>query len=117
MNIEACRTFVLVLTSVLDINKDRTCQQHTDCFLKPWLLHEHSHAISIFTCEPDSRKPGVNECRAGEEIQSRYEEDGDPVLGSMGLSHDSLLMLESEERPTCHRTFQKFEYVNQTRKP
>ena len=60
----------------------RTCQQYADCFQKPGLLYEHQDALPIFTYGPVSWEPGFNVWRAGGEITSGPERDGDLVSGT-----------------------------------
>ena len=110
VELEAWKAFVLVVRNFLGNNKARnyaelvinmlTAFRNLGCNMSIKMHNLFSHM---------DRFPGYNEWRAGGEIQSGPERDGDQVSGSLGRSHDGWLLLEPEERHPCRWAFQEFE--------
>ena len=112
VELEAWKAFVLVVKNFLGNNKARNYAElvnnmlsafrNMGCNMSIKMHYLFSHMDQV------SWEPGFNEWRAGGEIPSGPERDGDQVSVSLGCSHDCWLLLESAERHPCRWAFQEF---------
>ena len=109
VELEVWKAFVLVVKNFLGNNKARNYAEFVNNILTAFRNLGCNMSVKMhYLFSPVSWEPGFNEWRAGEEIPSGPERDGEQVSGLLGHSHDGWLLLESERRRLCRWAFQEF---------